>query len=124
MRRRTLLSCALAAIAVGAIGCSGPEAPDAAVCRDVIHRLCHAPRCPSVDDVLAPGDDCEGTLLERSGCSDDAFVFTTPDRQRFLECRGTLVHSGTDPEAAPACTDVDAMLNECGEVASLLKGAK
>ncbi|MBX5484568.1 MAG: hypothetical protein IRZ16_22320 [Myxococcaceae bacterium] len=115
------LFAALAALA--AAGCSGPEAPDAALCRDVIHRLCIAPRCDSVENGLSPGDDCEGTLQGRTGCGDDAFSFGTPNRARFIDCRATLVRGGVDPDAHPACEDVDAMFTKCPELTGFFKGA-
>lgn len=103
------------------VGCSGPPAPDAAVCRDVIHRLCLEPRCAVVDERIAPGSDCEQALLQRTGCGDDAFEFASPSRERFLECRGTLIRSGNDPEKAPPCEDVEATFDQCEEFTRFLR---
>lgn len=105
-------------------GCSGPPAPDVALCRDVVHRLCLAPVCQLVKDRFSPGDACEDTLLARTGCAADDFEFGTPSRERFIQCRNILVQSGAEPEKAPACEDVERMLNECGEVVRFLEGGQ
>src|SRR5262245_45438553 len=103
--RRTRLFGAIAAIAAA---CSGPPAPDAAICRDVIHRLCRPARCAEVTATLEVGDTCEFALLARTGCQSDDFAF--PDalpRERVLECRLALLRRGLDPEQHPGCEDVD-----------------
>lgn len=102
-------------------GCAGPPAPDAAVCRDYLHRLCLAPRCVVVDATLAPGDACEEALLERSGCADDSFTFATIGRSRFLECRAPLLRAGDATEAHPDCDDVAQSFSRCPEVVEFLR---
>ncbi len=74
------------------LACSGPPAPDAALCQDVISRVCLARTCAGVSEQLALGNnDCQGLLLQRTGCGDDAFAFTEPSRERVLSCRQPLV---------------------------------
>lgn len=106
--------------------CSGAEAPDDAVCRDVIHRLCLEPVCAPVTEQLAPGDECEANLLARTGCGEPAFRFadTAISRERFLECRLVLARSGLDPERPPPCEDVSAFFDSCGDVVTFLKEAQ
>lgn len=104
------------------LGCSGPPAPDVALCRDVIHRLCIAPMCQVVKDRFASEENCEPELLAKTGCESDDFQFVEPSRERFLQCRNILVQSGIEPETAPACGDVEQMLNQCGEMVTFLGG--
>lgn len=106
----------VAAVALGA--CGGPPAPDVALCRDAIDRLCAQPRCPRVD-ALAVGADCVATLLSRSGCGDDAFTFTAISRARFLECRAPLVRASAAAGARAACPDVDEAFDRCPEMGEL-----
>ena len=102
--------------------CVGPEAPDAALCRDVITRICVAPHCSSVDAQLNPGMDCVATLSMKTGCGSDDFVFAKPTRERFLECRVPLVRLGAERAAAPGCDNVDEMFNNCPDVVAFLRG--
>lgn len=104
------------------VGCSGPAAPDVEVCRDFIHRLCIQPQCPAVLPLYGSAPRCEDALLAQSGCSDDAFVFTSPTREHFLTCRAPLLNNGTNREQAPACADVNDSFQQCPEVVRLLKG--
>jgi len=105
-------------------GCVGAPAPDADLCRDLITRLCAAPtRCPGVDAQLSVTDSCEDTLLTRSGCSNDGFTFSSPNRAEWLECRAIVVRSGIGREVLPECVDVSQMLTQCPGVVTLLKGA-
>lgn len=101
--------------------CVGPPAPDAAVCQDLIHRLCAAPVCSAVSALGVP--DCEAAALARTGCGDDSFAFATPTRDRLLECRAMLLHPGQGPNAHPDCGDVDAMAQSCPDVVQFLEGA-
>lgn len=114
--RRLLVLCLF-----GTIGCAGPAAPDAAVCQDLIHRLCAAPRCASVETQLAVSDDCEDALLARTGCGDPAFVFTSPSRERILSCREPLVREGNGVDDKPTCAEVDQTLS-CADVEAFLNG--
>ncbi len=103
--------------------CSGPAAPDAALCQDVITRMCLARTCPDVSDQLALGtNDCEATLLERTGCGADDFAFSEPTRERILSCRLPLVRQSTDPNRAPACEDVAEVVQSCPDVINFLGG--
>ena len=111
-----LSSCVLAA-------CTGPEAPDVDVCRDLIDRLCAAPVCSSVGTAFQVGDDgCVARLRAQSGCGDDGFAFTQPTRSRALECRLPLVRSSSAQGAHPDCLDVDETLRICPDLVSFLGG--
>lgn len=105
------------------LACSGPPAPDAALCQDVISRVCLARTCAGVSEQLALGNnDCQGLLLQRTGCGDDAFAFTEPSRERFLSCRQPLVKRSTDPGKAPTCEEVGAVMTDCPDVIDFLGG--
>lgn len=107
--------------------CVGPEATDPALCQDAIRRLCFAPRCPVVEQGLAAGPTCDSTVLAASGCGASSFTFGVagaPTRQRFLECRASLVRVSTNVEAAPVCEDVDLLFNNCPDVVRFLQGAR
>lgn len=101
--------------------CSGPDAPDAAVCRDVVVRLCQTAACPGVSAQLLPGAACEPTLLQRTGCEDDAFAFASPSRERLLDCREALLGRGLSTSAPPACADATRFLTECPDVAGFFR---
>jgi hypothetical protein len=118
---RTVFPCFL--FTALAAGCSGPPAPDAAICQDVIHRICLAPRCPSVSTALNVGDACEAQLLSRTGCGNEDFTFTEPTRQQVLQCRVPLLRNGNGPEQHPSCPDVEEMFDNCGGLVSFLRGA-
>ncbi len=100
--------------------CSGPPAPDAALCEDVITRLCLARTCPGLDAALTPGDDCRASLLERSGCGAEDFTFSEPSRERILTCRQPLVRRSTSPERAPTCEEVAEVQTDCPDVMRFL----
>jgi hypothetical protein len=103
--------------------CAGPDAPDVALCQDVITRVCLARSCSGVNDRLALGNnDCQSTLRERTGCGADEFAFSEPSRERILTCRLPLVRKGTDPSRAPDCDDVDEVLEDCPDVIDFLGG--
>jgi hypothetical protein len=106
------------------LACSGPPAPDAALCQDVVTRLCQARSCPGVNEQLALSTtgDCQLTLLQRTGCDDDAFAFTEPSRERFISCRKPLVKRSTDPGKAPTCEEVATMVEDCPDVIDFLGG--
>ena len=101
--------------------CSGPAAPDVAVCQDVVTRLCQTATCPGVGPQLAPGLDCQFSLQERTGCGAEDFTFTTPSRERFLDCRELLLSNGTSLEQPPSCGDTLRFLNECQDVAGFFR---
>lgn len=108
--------------AVFLVSCAGPEAPDAALCRDVVTRLCLAPVCDVTNEKLSlmAATPCEATLLMRTGCGDEAFVFTTPSRAQVLECRVPLLRQGASQRAKPSCADVAEMLFDCPDLARFL----
>lgn len=105
--------------------CSGPPAPDAALCQDVITRMCLARSCAGVNEQLALGNsDCQPTLQERTGCGSEDFAFSEPSRERLLSCRMPLVRRGTDPGKAPACGDVATVVRDCPDVIDFLGGGQ
>lgn len=112
---------ALLLLACGA--CVGPPAPDAAICRDVIHRICLTPRCSSTS-ALNVTTGCDQELQQRTGCDSDDFEFTAPTRERVLECRLPLLRSGNNTETHPDCLDVDQLLSECPDVTRFLQGGQ
>jgi len=119
---RAWVSGMVGAVAIAA-GCSGPEAPDAALCRDVIHRLCLPERCAAVTFTLVVGDTCEADLQARTGCQESNLAFAFPDppgRARVLDCRLPLLRAGLDPEQHPTCPDVSDMLELCPDVTAWL----
>ncbi|MFZ5467803.1 MAG: hypothetical protein ACOZIN_00080 [Myxococcota bacterium] len=108
-------------LVLGLSACGGKAAPDADVCRDLVHRLCLAPRCPLVDERLSVVDDCEATLLARTGCGADEFAFESLSRRRFLDCRAPVLRSGLGPEVRPACEDVAESFDECPDLVGFLR---
>ena len=105
------------------VGCSGPAAPDAAVCRDVVTRLCTEPLCePVATSFGVDGGPCEATLLQRSGCHDDGFMFSTPSRAEFLDCRIPLLRQGPSQKIHPACADVAEVFLVCPQVVRFFGG--
>ena len=104
--------------------CLGSPAPDVALCRDVIHRLCHAPRCAVADAAFAYGDSCEESLLTRSGCAAEDFTFAVPSRARVLECRLPLVRAGSEVDQKPSCDDVTEVIERCDDLVGFLNGGK
>lgn len=119
---RTVFLLALSSLAAG---CSGPPAPDAVLCRDVITRLCLGPVCTSAQAALqVPDAGCETELLARTGCGSDEFGFTTPDRARVLDCRKPLVRASTSTYVKAACPDVDEFFANCPDMATFLNGSK
>jgi hypothetical protein len=108
---------------VGVFACSGPPAPDAALCQDVIHRMCLARTCEGVNEQLALGSmDCRSTLEARTGCGAEDFAFSEPSRERVLRCRLPLVRQSTDPGKAPTCETVDEVLEDCPDLIGFLGG--
>lgn len=104
--------------------CVGPEAPDAAVCRDLIHRLCLMPVCSPVVLFITPGNSCDATLLANTGCLAEDFVFTSPTREKFLSCRVPVIRGAANVEAHPACTDVSESFERCPDVVRFLSGTR
>jgi len=116
MRLPSLLVLLLAA------GCVGPPAPDADLCRDLVTRLCLVPRCGQVDSQLAVSDDCEATLLTRTGCGSDDFTFSEPSRTRVLECRMPLIRVSTSHAVSPGCDNVAEVFTNCPDLVRFLGG--
>ncbi|MBK7862052.1 MAG: hypothetical protein IPJ65_26215 [Archangiaceae bacterium] len=99
------------AIALGA-GCVGPPASDAAICRDVAHRMCIS-ECGTVYNQLGLTSvtTCDQILNARTGCNDEGFTFVS--RDNFLSCRLPILRAGEDVETVPSCEDVDDMFRGC-----------
>ena len=115
----------LLAMAVVGCACAGPPAPDAAICRDVIERLCTGPICTVVDQQLAPGDDCVATLTASAGCATDELELVKPfDRNRLLECRIPLLRNGTSRLAHPDCDNVAEAFTACPDLVRFLRGSR
>ncbi len=117
MKAVTLLSC------LSLSACMGPPAPDVDVCRDAIHRLCIPDVCPSVVPLFSI-DSCETTLRANTGCGSDTFTFTTPTREKFIDCRIALLRAGENSEVHPDCDDVAATFEACPEIARFYAGKK
>ncbi|MFP2927601.1 hypothetical protein ACLESO_20885 [Pyxidicoccus sp. 3LG] len=104
--------------------CSGPDAPDAAVCQDVVIRLCQTSVCPGVSEQLGVPIPCASTLLERTGCGAEDFTFSSPTRDRVLDCREPLLSNGTTTERPPSCEDTLRFLATCPDVADFFRGGQ
>jgi hypothetical protein len=111
-------------LAAAVAACVGPPAPDVDLCRDVIVRLCATPVCDQTTRALGVDPaSCEATLVARTGCKDD-FAFTTPTKNRWLECRASLVRaSSAQPVKAP-CDAVAELFSNCPDVVGFLNGQK
>ena len=104
------------------VSCVGPAASDAELCRDVITRVCLTPVCEVASTRLGvDGGSCQGTLARRTGCGADDFAFSTPSRERVLDCRTPLVQASAKRDAKPSCDDVSDFLR-CADVAEFLGG--
>jgi len=116
--RAWLVGMSIAAIAAG---CSGPPAPDAEVCKDLVHRLCAPAPCFVAINALNLGTNCEADLLARTRCDDPDFTFPDPPgRDRVLECRRPLLREGLELDRHPSCVDVQDMLDFCPDVVAWL----
>lgn len=104
--------------------CQGPDAPDSAVCRDFIHRVCIAPVCPAVVSLFPAGVSCEATLQTTSGCINEDFAFTTPTRDRFLSCRLVLLRGDEGAQAHPDCQQLSDAFGHCADVVRMIQGFK
>ena len=110
-------------LAVLFAGCVGPAASDAELCRDVITRLCHAPLCDEAQRSLSvDAGVCEETLLAQTGCGAAEFSFSTPSRQRVLECRAPMALESSSRSEKPTCEAVFEALR-CLDLLAFLKGA-
>lgn len=105
--------------------CSGPEAPDPALCRDVITRLCLGPICDITQSTLSVNpSNCESALLNRTGCENDSFGFVTPVRARVLECRVPLLRRGASQRVGPDCSDVVEVFEDCPDLVRFLGSSR
>jgi hypothetical protein len=87
--------------------------------------MCQARGCAGLNEQLALGDqDCQATLLQRTGCGEEEqeFTFSEPSRERFITCRQPLVKRSTDPGKAPTCEEVSTVVKDCPDVIEFLKG--
>ena len=82
-----------------------------------------------VETQLNPGDQCVSVLTAAAGCPSpanpadgDPFAFTSPSRDRVLECRIPLLRQGDETTVHPACTDVDEFFATCPDVVKFLGG--
>ena len=107
-----------------ALGCEGPPAPDGAICRDFIHRVCIQPICAQVQVLIPTGQTCEQQLQTKAGCLTDDFEFTEPTRARFLSCRLALLRESPNVEAHPQCDEVAEVFDRCPDVVRMLQGVK
>ena len=101
------------------LACNGPEASDVAICRDFIHRICAPTLCDAVVPLVASADDCESPMLRKSGCDNDNFKFTDPDRDTFLNCRIAVVRAGDNVSQHPSCDDVAESFDRCPNVVAM-----
>lgn len=109
----------VAAAVLFVAACQGPAADDAAICTDVVRRVCSEPLCETMQQRLDVGRACVETLSLRAGCDTENFSFgeeNRPDRARVLECRLPLIRSGDAVGNAPACGDIDEMLDRCPDI--------
>jgi hypothetical protein len=102
-----------------ALSCNGPDASDVAVCRDYVHRICLPTLCDAVVPLVTSADTCETQLLQKSGCDNDNFKFTDPDRADFLNCRLSVVRAGDNVSQHPNCDDVAESFDRCPNVVSM-----
>lgn len=120
MKHLLPLTCAL----LLASACQGPQADDAAICNDVIRRVCSSPLCDGLNERLAlGGNGCVDVVTARAGCNAEGFAWgdnDRPSRDRVLECRLPLIRSGDSVTNAPACTDIDEMFDRCADIERLL----
>lgn len=115
----------LGVIVGAAFACQGPPAEDAAICRDIINRLCAPPICDAVTEDLETGLNCIEDLTARSGCGSDDFVFGEqgrPSRERMLECRLPLVRSSDSVNSAPRCEEVEEAFARCADLPRFFDG--
>jgi hypothetical protein len=104
--------------------CEGPPAPDAALCQDVLARVCLARGCAGVSQQLGLGTGaCQATLEARTGCGAEGFVLSEPSRERLLFCREPLVRRGTEPGRAPTCGELADAFRDCPDLAAFLQRA-
>lgn len=110
-------------VAVLLASCAGPDAPDVAICRDLVTRLCLGPVCEATTTKLGvDASNCEATLTMRTGCGSDSFSFTTPTRAQVLDCRVPLLRQGASQKVRPSCADVAEVFTDCPDLVRFLGG--
>ncbi|MBL8919529.1 MAG: hypothetical protein JNJ54_11750 [Myxococcaceae bacterium] len=113
----------LPVLLLSCLACAGPDAPDVAVCRDLVTRLCLGPLCePTTTKLGVEAMSCEATLLMRTGCGSDSFSFTTPTRAQVLDCRVPLLRQGASQKVKPACADVAEVFTDCPDLVRFFGG--
>lgn len=113
----------LSCLSLLVLSCAGPEAPDVAVCRDLVTRLCLGPVCEVTTTKLGvDAMGCETTLLAKTGCGMDSFAFTSPTRAQVLDCRVPLLRQGASQKVKPSCADVAEVFADCPDLVRFLGG--
>lgn len=104
--------------------CVGPPAPDSELCRDVIERVCASRSGCSIAATRLdlPAEDCVATMAARTGCDVADFAFSSPSRDRVLECRLPLVRETTTRGAAPSCDFIDETFRLCPDLVTFFGG--
>lgn len=113
---------AVAVLLALTVSCSGPPASDAALCRDVAHRICIS-GCATIYNQLGLATDattCESTLLTRTGCGDETFMLAS--RTNFISCRLPIIRDGDDVEQVASCDDIDDMFRGCPSMLTFYRG--
>lgn len=108
-----------------ALACQGQSAPDAALCDDLVNRLCAEPVCQVVTERLKPSSSCVEDLGGRAGCASADFAWGengTPTRERILDCRLPLIRSGDSVTSAPSCEQVEESFDRCPDLERLFDG--
>ena len=121
--KRALLLGSLLCLAIAA--CQGPPADDAAICKDVVNRLCAQPLCEVVKQELKVGSDCIDDLNARASCDADGFAFGEagrPTRDRMLECRLPLIRTSAAVTSAPRCEEVEESFLRCPDLPRFFDG--
>lgn len=123
--RATVLCVRFLPVVLALLSCAGPEAPDVAVCRDIITRLCVGPICEPVTTRLGvDATNCEATLLMKSGCGNESFAFTSPTRAEVLDCRVPLLRQGSSQKVKVSCADVAEVFTDCPDLVRFLGGTR
>ena len=125
MKRRLIVGGVLGVVVGAAFACQGPPAEDAAICQDIVNRLCAEPLCDVVTEELKVGASCLDDLAARAGCGSEGFAFGEqgrPTRERILECRLPLVRGGDSTTRAPTCDQVEESFLRCPDFLRFFDG--
>jgi hypothetical protein len=71
---------------------------------------------------MLPELDCAAALEARTGCDSADFEFSTPSRNRVIDCRLPLVRESDARAAKPSCDNVDETLRNCPDLITFLGG--